>query len=50
MGLSFGYDPAAKRGDVIALIQAWREQGVKLSDVMEAYGPSERSVKFGCAA
>lgn len=39
MGLSFGYGPAADRGDAIALIRAAHERGVTFFDTAEAYGP-----------
>jgi aryl-alcohol dehydrogenase-like predicted oxidoreductase len=39
MGLSFGYGPAADRGDAIALIRAAVERGVTFFDTAEVYGP-----------
>ena len=39
MGMSFGYGPAADRGDMIALIRAAVERGVDFFDTAEVYGP-----------
>lgn len=39
MGLSYGYGPAADRGDAIRLIRAAYERGVTFFDTAEAYGP-----------
>jgi len=39
MGMSFGYGPAADKGESIALIRAAVERGVTLFDTAEAYGP-----------
>ncbi len=39
MGMSFGYGPAADRGDMIALMRAAVEQGVTFFDTAEVYGP-----------
>ena len=39
MGLSFGYGPAAERGEAIRLIRAAYEKGVTFFDTAEAYGP-----------
>jgi aryl-alcohol dehydrogenase-like predicted oxidoreductase len=39
MGMSFGYGPAADRGEMIALIRAAFEHGVTFFDTAEVYGP-----------
>lgn len=39
MGLSFGYGPATKKEDGIALIRAAFEKGVTFFDTAEVYGP-----------
>ena len=39
MGMSFGYGPAAERGEMVALIRAAVERGVTFFDTAEAYGP-----------
>ena len=39
MGMSFGYGPAADKGEMIALIGAAVERGVTFFDTAEAYGP-----------
>ncbi len=39
MGMSFGYGPAADKGDMIALMRAAVEQGVTFFDTAEVYGP-----------
>jgi aryl-alcohol dehydrogenase-like predicted oxidoreductase len=39
MGLSFGYGPAARKQDAVALIRAAFERGVTFFDTAEAYGP-----------
>ena len=39
MGISFGYGPAAKREDGIAIIRAAVDAGVTFFDTAEAYGP-----------
>ena len=39
MGMSFGYGPALKREDGIALIRAAVERGVTFFDTAEVYGP-----------
>jgi len=39
MGLSFGYGPAAKEQDAIALLRAAFDSGVTFFDTAEAYGP-----------
>ncbi|GAB3640705.1 aldo/keto reductase [Spirosoma arcticum] len=39
MGMSFGYGPAADKGDMIALIRAAVAQGVTFFDTAEVYGP-----------
>jgi aryl-alcohol dehydrogenase-like predicted oxidoreductase len=39
MGMSFGYGPAADRGEMIALIRAAVERGVTFFDTAEVYGP-----------
>jgi aryl-alcohol dehydrogenase-like predicted oxidoreductase len=47
MGLSFGYGPAADRGDAIALIRAAYERGVTFFDTAEAYGPGSNEDVLG---
>jgi aryl-alcohol dehydrogenase-like predicted oxidoreductase len=39
MGMSFGYGPAADRGDMIKLIRVAVEKGVDFFDTAEVYGP-----------
>ncbi|MDR3423244.1 MAG: aldo/keto reductase [Xanthobacteraceae bacterium] len=39
MGLSYGYGPAADRGEAIKLIRAAVDRGVTFFDTAEAYGP-----------
>lgn len=39
MGMSFGYGPAADKGDMIKLIRAAVEKGVTFFDTAEVYGP-----------
>lgn len=39
MGMSFGYGPAADKGDMIRLIRAAVEKGVTFFDTAEVYGP-----------
>ena len=39
MGLSYGYGPAAERGEAIKLIRAAVDRGVTFFDTAEAYGP-----------
>lgn len=39
MGMSFGYGPAADKGEMIKLIRAAVEQGVTFFDTAEVYGP-----------
>ncbi len=39
MGLSFGYGPAADKGDATKLLHAAVERGVTFFDTAEAYGP-----------
>jgi len=39
MGMSFGYGPAADKGEMIALIRTAVERGVTFFDTAEAYGP-----------
>ncbi len=39
MGLSFGYGPAAEKGDAINLIRTAFDKGVTFFDTAEAYGP-----------
>jgi len=39
MGMSFGYGPAADKGEMIKLIQGAVEQGVTFFDTAEVYGP-----------
>ena len=39
MGMSFGYDPAADRQQMISLIRRAFERGVTFFDTAEAYGP-----------
>ena len=39
MGMSFGYGPAADRGDMIKLIRAAVQRGVDFFDTAEVYGP-----------
>jgi aryl-alcohol dehydrogenase-like predicted oxidoreductase len=39
MGMSFGYGPAADKGEMIALIRSAVERGVTLFDTAEIYGP-----------
>ncbi len=39
MGMSFGYGPAADKGEMIALIRSAVERGVTFFDTAEAYGP-----------
>ena len=47
MGLSFGYGPAADRGDAIALIRAAHQRGVTFFDTAEAYGPGVNEELLG---
>jgi len=47
MGLSFGYGPAASRGDGIAIIRAAFERGVTFFDTAEAYGPGTNEELVG---
>ena len=39
MGMSFGYGPAADKGEMVALIRTAVERGVTFFDTAEAYGP-----------
>ncbi len=39
MGMSYGYGPAADKGEMIALIRTAVERGVTFFDTAEAYGP-----------
>jgi aryl-alcohol dehydrogenase-like predicted oxidoreductase len=39
MGMSFGYDPAGDRQEMIALLRSAVERGVTFFDTAEAYGP-----------
>jgi len=39
MGMSFGYGPAADKGEMIALLRTAVERGVTFFDTAEAYGP-----------
>ncbi|HXF96903.1 MAG TPA: aldo/keto reductase [Gemmatimonadales bacterium] len=39
MGMSFGYGPAADRGEMVTLIRAAVERGVTFFDTAEVYGP-----------
>jgi len=39
MGMSFGYGPAADKGEMIALIRSAVERGITLFDTAESYGP-----------
>jgi aryl-alcohol dehydrogenase-like predicted oxidoreductase len=39
MGMSFGYGPAANRGEMVRLIRTAVERGVTLFDTAEIYGP-----------
>jgi aryl-alcohol dehydrogenase-like predicted oxidoreductase len=39
MGMSYGYGPAADKGQMISLIRAAVEKGVTFFDTAEAYGP-----------
>ncbi|EJL30454.1 aldo/keto reductase [Novosphingobium sp. AP12] len=47
MGLSFGYGPAADRGEAIALIRAAHDRGVTFFDSAEAYGPGDNEELVG---
>lgn len=47
MGLSYGYGPAAERGEAIALLRSAYEQGVTFFDTAEAYGPFENEDLLG---
>ncbi len=39
MGMSYGYGPAADKGEMIALLRAAVERGVTFFDTAQAYGP-----------
>jgi aryl-alcohol dehydrogenase-like predicted oxidoreductase len=39
MGMSFGYGPAADKGEMISLLGSAVEQGITFFDTAEAYGP-----------
>jgi aryl-alcohol dehydrogenase-like predicted oxidoreductase len=39
MGMSFGYGPAAEKGEMISLIRSAVERGVTFFDTAEVYGP-----------
>jgi aryl-alcohol dehydrogenase-like predicted oxidoreductase len=47
MGLSYGYGPAADRGEAIKLIRAAVDRGVTFFDTAEAYGPYENEEIVG---
>ncbi|MEE4481587.1 aldo/keto reductase [Serratia ficaria] len=47
MGLSFGYGPAAEKGQAIALIRAAVDQGVTFFDTAEIYGPFTNEALLG---
>jgi len=49
MGLSFGYGPAADRGEAIKLIRAAVDRGVTFFDTAEAYGPFKNEEVIGDA-
>ena len=39
MGMSYGYGPAAEKNEMILLIHAAIDRGVKFFDTAEVYGP-----------
>ena len=39
MGMSYGYGPAADKGEIIALLRAAVERGITFFDTAQAYGP-----------
>ncbi len=47
MGLSFGYGPAAEKGEAIKVIRAAFEGGVTFFDTAEAYGPGTNEELVG---
>jgi len=47
MGMSFGYGPAADKGEMIALMRSAVERGVTFFDTAEAYGPFTNEVLVG---
>ena len=47
MGLSYGYGPAADRGEAIKLIRAAVDRGVTFFDTAEAYGPYKNEEVVG---
>ena len=47
MGLSYGYGPAADRGEAIKLIRAAVDRGVTFFDTAEAYGPFKNEEVVG---
>jgi aryl-alcohol dehydrogenase-like predicted oxidoreductase len=47
MGLSYGYGPAAERGEAIKLIRAAVDRGVTFFDTAEAYGPFKNEELVG---
>jgi len=47
MGLSFGYGPAAEKGEAIKVIRAAYEGGVTFFDTAEAYGPGTNEELVG---
>jgi len=47
MGLSYGYGPAVKRADGVALIRAAHEKGVTFFDSAEAYGQGANEELLG---
>src|SRR5262245_61318316 len=47
MGISFGYGPAASRGEGIAIIRAAVDAGVTFFDTAEAYGPFANEALVG---
>jgi aryl-alcohol dehydrogenase-like predicted oxidoreductase len=47
MGMSWGYGPAADRGQMIALVRAAVERGVTFFDTAELYGPNTNEELLG---
>lgn len=47
MGMSFGYDPAGEKNEMIAVIRAAVEQGVTFFDTAEVYGPFTNEALVG---
>ena len=39
MGMSYGYGPAADKGEMISLLRSAAERGITFFDTAEAYGP-----------